>query len=91
MTGPEYARQPYPATWARLDGKGRVFYTSMGHREDIWKNPVFQSVLLGGLNWALRRVDADVTPNLRQVTPNADVLQKYVPPAPPAPKKAAAP
>lgn len=26
----------YPATWVKMHGRGRVFYTSMGHREDIW-------------------------------------------------------
>ena len=84
MSGPAYARAPYPSTWARLEGKGRVFYTSMGHREDIWTNPVFQAVLTGGLDWALRRVDADVAPNLAEVAPQANVLPKFVPPAPPA-------
>jgi uncharacterized protein len=69
MTDPEYKRAPYPATWARLHGKGRVFYTSMGHREDVWTNPLFQGILLGGVAWALRNVDADVTPNIERVTP----------------------
>jgi type 1 glutamine amidotransferase len=76
MKGPNYARPPYPSTWARMDGRGRVFYTSMGHREDIWTSAVFQAVLVGGLNWSLGRVDADVTPNLPQVAPEAGVLQK---------------
>ena len=71
MKGPMYHRPQYPATWARMYGKGRVFYTNMGHREDVWTNPVFQSVLVGGLNWAVGNVDADVTPNLEQVTPKA--------------------
>ena len=31
-----YDRPPFPATWARMHGKGRVFYTSLGHREDLW-------------------------------------------------------
>jgi type 1 glutamine amidotransferase len=79
MKGVEYARPPYPSTWARMNGKGRVFYTSMGHREDIWTNPVFQAVLTGGIQWTLRRVDADVTPNLQQVAPQAELLPKYVP------------
>jgi uncharacterized protein len=82
MTGPEYDRAPYPETWARLHGKGRVFYTSMGHREDVWNNPVFQSVLAGGINWALGRVNANVTPNLASATPSANLLPKYVPPPP---------
>lgn len=82
MNGPDYLRPPYPSTWARMHGKGRVFYTSMGHREDVWTNPVFQDVLMGGLNWALRRVDADITPNLSKVAPRASELPKYVEPAP---------
>jgi uncharacterized protein len=70
-----YQRPPYPATWARMQGKGRVFYTSLGHREDVWTNPKFQQVLLGGISWALRDVDADVTPNIAQVTPRANALK----------------
>jgi uncharacterized protein len=69
MDGKPYQRPPYPATWARRHGKGRVFYTSLGHREDVWTNPIFQEILLGGISWALGRVNADVTPNLIKVTP----------------------
>jgi type 1 glutamine amidotransferase len=69
-----YDRPEYPSTWAHLYGKGRVFYTSMGHREDVWTNPVFQQVLLGGINWAVGNVKAKVKPNMDQVTPWADVL-----------------
>jgi uncharacterized protein len=69
-----YARPNYPSTWAHDYGKGRVFYTSMGHREDVWNNPVFQQVLIGGMNWALGNVDADITPNIQKVTPQAGVL-----------------
>jgi type 1 glutamine amidotransferase len=69
-----YDRPNYPSTWAHYYGKGRVFYTSMGHREDVWNNPVFQQVLVGGMNWALGRVSADVTPNLEKVAPEANVL-----------------
>lgn len=71
MNGIDYQRPPYPATWARMHGQGRVFYTSMGHRADVWTNPNFQAVLLGGMAWALGNVDADVTPNIAKVTPRA--------------------
>jgi uncharacterized protein len=76
MHDPPYQRPPYPATWARMHGKGRVFYTSLGHREDVWTNPKFQQVLLGGIAWALKNADADVTPNIAQVTPGANELKK---------------
>jgi type 1 glutamine amidotransferase len=81
MNGPMYARPNYPSTWARMYGKGRVFYTNMGHRDDVWTSAMFQSVLLGGINWAIGRTDADVTPNISQVTPEAGVLPAYPYPA----------
>jgi uncharacterized protein len=74
MRNADYQRPPFPSTWARKHGEGRVFYTAMGHREDVWTNPDFQKVLLGGLSWAFRNVDADVTPNIKQVTPGADAM-----------------
>ncbi|HWE36835.1 MAG TPA: ThuA domain-containing protein, partial [Isosphaeraceae bacterium] len=59
----------YPVSWTREYGKGRVFYTSLGHREDVWdpswkdqnghrENPpevaeAYQRHLLGGIRWAL--------------------------------------
>jgi len=64
MQGDLYRLPPYPGTWARLHGKGRVFYTSLGHREDVWTNPIFQQIILGGLSWAVGRAQADITPNL---------------------------
>jgi len=88
MQGASYQRAPYPATWARLHGKGRVFYTNMGHREDVWTNPSFQAVLMGGLNWTLGRVEADVTPNIAVVTPAANVLPKFTEPPTAKEKKA---
>jgi type 1 glutamine amidotransferase len=74
MTGNEYQRPNYPMTWARNFGKGRVFYTSMGHREDVWENPAYQELLLGALAWATGRVDAKLEPNIREVTPKFEQL-----------------
>lgn len=84
MTGEPYRRPAYPATWARMHGRGRVFYTSLGHREDVWTNPLFQQILMGGIAWAVRNVDADVTPNLSQAAPGHAQIP---PPTPPAPAK----
>jgi type 1 glutamine amidotransferase/Spy/CpxP family protein refolding chaperone len=59
----------YPVSWSKEVGKGRVFYTSLGHREDLWDpqwkdgdgkrqnspevSEAFQKHLLGGIRWAL--------------------------------------
>ena len=42
-----------PIAWTRTEGKGKVFYTSLGHREDVWTNPAYQKHLLGGIAWAM--------------------------------------
>jgi uncharacterized protein len=72
------AKEEYAGvSWCRLDGKGRVFYTSLGHREDLWSDDPamsgrvntpeiskqFQAHILGGIKWALGLVDGSAEPN----------------------------
>jgi type 1 glutamine amidotransferase len=76
MKGAMYERPNFPATWARKHDKGHVFYSSMGHREDVWQNPKFQDLLLGGLAWAFGNVDAKIEPNLKEVAPKASEYKK---------------
>jgi type 1 glutamine amidotransferase len=53
--GPEIAKGgDYPQAWSRTFGKGRSFYTSLGHRDDIWStDPIFRAHVTGGIRWAL--------------------------------------
>ena len=60
----------FPISWCKEFGKGRVYYTSFGHREDVWdpawkagtqdrKNSAevaqtYQAMILAGIKWALR-------------------------------------
>ncbi len=67
----------FPVSWVREYGNGRVFYTSLGHREDLWSddpalpgriNPVetskqFQAHILGGIRWALGLAGGSAAPN----------------------------
>jgi type 1 glutamine amidotransferase len=44
----------YPQAWTVNAGKGRTFYTTLGHRDDIWTNDaVFKAFVTGGIRWAL--------------------------------------
>ena len=64
----------YPISWCKEYGKGRVFYTSLGHREDVWdpnwpdrKNPkevaeAYQKHILAGIKWALGLEKMDAKP-----------------------------
>ena len=44
----------YPVAYTNTLGKGRMFYTSLGHREDVWTDATFQEHLLGGIAWAMK-------------------------------------
>ena len=44
----------FPVAWAKdLKGGGRMFYTSLGHREDVWTSEAYQKHILGGIRWGL--------------------------------------
>ncbi len=66
----------FPVSWVRSEGKGRVFYTSLGHREDVWDDDAnmpnrlngpevaqrFQKHILGGIRWALGLAEGSSAP-----------------------------
>lgn len=69
----------HPVSWCKHHGKGRVFYTSLGHREDMWdddpamrdrKNSpevskAYQKHILEGIKWALGLAKGDATPQTK--------------------------
>ena len=74
LKGECYQRRPYPGAWARMHGKGRVFFTAIGDRPENWQNEFFLNHLAGGIRWSLGDASADVRPNLQAVTPGyADI------------------
>lgn len=69
----------FPISWYKFYGQGRVFYTSLGHREDVWdantpagmerKNSkevaqAYQKHILEGIHWALGLTDWKPAPAL---------------------------
>ncbi len=81
-----YRRPPYPVTWIRAHGKGRVFHTGFGHRDDTWTLPAFQQLLVGGIRWAIGGTAP--RPNISVVTPGfAELPPNDVTPAPQAPEE----
>ena len=53
----------YAIAWCQEIDKGRSFYTSLGHRKEVWKDPTFQEHLCAGLRWAMRLEKGDATPS----------------------------
>lgn len=58
-------KAPYhvPVSWVRESGKGRLFYTNLGHNESTWAMPLFKQHLLAGIRWALGLEEGPATPN----------------------------
>lgn len=45
----------YALSWVRQYGQGRVFYTALGHRQEVWTDERFRRHLLEGIRWAMGR------------------------------------
>src|SRR5271168_1578569 len=52
----------FAVTWAKMYGKGRVYYSTLGHVEQNWNEPRLQKMYVEAIKWAMGLVDADVTP-----------------------------
>jgi type 1 glutamine amidotransferase len=61
----------FAVTWAKTYGKGRVYYSTLGHVSENWDNPTFQRMYVEAIKWALGLIDADVTP---EPTPRKGLL-----------------
>jgi type 1 glutamine amidotransferase len=55
----------HPIAWCRDVGRGRAFYTGLGHTRESWSEPAFRRHLLGGILSAAGREPADCTPRER--------------------------
>ena len=52
----------FAVTWAKSYGKGRVFYSSLGHVTENWDDPRMQHMYTEAIKWALGLTEAEITP-----------------------------
>jgi type 1 glutamine amidotransferase len=62
------ADHDYPVAWIREHGKGRVFYTSLGHNPDVFWDPRMLEMFLAGVQYALGDLQADAAPRPRDAS-----------------------
>jgi hypothetical protein len=61
---PERAKDhDFGMSWIRRYGKGRVFYSSLGHNPEIYSNPPILKHFLAGIQYALGDLKADDRPS----------------------------
>ncbi|MDX2180241.1 MAG: ThuA domain-containing protein [Bryobacteraceae bacterium] len=52
----------FPVAWVHPYGRGRVFYTSLGHFDETWRDPRFQATLERALLWLTGQEPGIATP-----------------------------
>jgi type 1 glutamine amidotransferase len=63
--GVQRADRDFAVSWVREEGAGRVFYSSLGHRFEIFTDPTILRHWLAGIQYALGDLEADATPRSR--------------------------
>lgn len=44
----------HPLIWTRCVGKGRVFFSALGHKAETYAEPLHQTLIAGAIRWAAR-------------------------------------
>lgn len=59
----------FAVAWSKLYGKGRVFYSTLGHTEESWDDPDIKTMYFEAIKWTLRMTEGSTTPHPRPATP----------------------
>ena len=47
----------FAVAWSKMYGKGRVFYSTLGHTEEAWQDPDIRKMYFEAIRWALGMTD----------------------------------
>ncbi len=51
----------FPVAWSKLYGKGRVFYSTLGHTEEAWEDPDIRKMYFEAIKWSLGLTEGSTT------------------------------
>jgi type 1 glutamine amidotransferase len=51
----------FAIAWSKMYGKGRVFYSSLGHTRESWQDPQVQTMYLEAIRWVLGGSEGSTT------------------------------
>ena len=47
----------FAVAWSKMYGKGRVFYSTLGHTKESWNDPDVQKMYFEAIKWVLGYTD----------------------------------
>jgi hypothetical protein len=59
----------FPVAWSKLYGKGRVFYSTLGHTEESWEDPDIRKMYFEAIKWALGLTEGSTASHSRPAEP----------------------
>jgi hypothetical protein len=69
----DYAKAPkarpdhdFAIAWSKMYGKGRVFYSSLGHTRESWQDPQVQTMYLEAIRWVLGGSEGSTTSHAKK-------------------------
>jgi len=57
------ADHDFPVAYCKMYGKGRVFYSTLGHTPESWDDPDVQKMYFEAIRWALGMTEGATTPH----------------------------
>ena len=60
------ADHDFPVAWSKMYGKGRVFYSTLGHTEESWQDPDIRTMYFEAIKWALRMTEGSTASHPRR-------------------------
>jgi uncharacterized protein len=55
----------FAVAWSKMYGKGRVFYSTLGHTEEAWNDPDIRKMYFEAIRWALGMTDGSTASHPR--------------------------
>jgi type 1 glutamine amidotransferase len=55
----------FPVAWSKMYGKGRVFYSTLGHTEESWEDPDIRKMYFEAIRWALGMTEGSTESHAR--------------------------
>jgi hypothetical protein len=62
------ADHDFPVAWSKMYGKGRVFYSTLGHTEESWQDPDIRKMYFEAIKWALGMTEGSTASHPRPAT-----------------------
>lgn len=59
----------FAVAWTKMYGKGRVFYSTLGHTRESWQDPDIRTMYFEAIKWALRLTDGSTASHPRPALP----------------------